>query len=127
MSSFFNGETGASTGILTEKGWSRFYSAECVSDAAGDPETVEKARIHVANIKAPILLVSGTDDQTWPAGEFCADIVARLKKAGFSYEVKHIFNEGGGHQSFLPYFITAGRGGGDERRRAEGGCPRRRF
>ena len=62
-------------------------------------------------IKAPLLLVSGTDDQTWPAGEFCADIVARLKKAGFPYEVRHVSNENGGHQSFLPYFITAGHGG----------------
>jgi len=65
--------------------------------AQADPATIEKAAIPVEKIRAPILLVSGTDDQTWPAGEFCAAIMARLKKAGFSYEVKHI--------------VTANRGG----------------
>jgi dienelactone hydrolase len=79
--------------------------------AQTDPATIEKAAIPVEKIRAPILLVSGTDDQTWPAGEFCAAIMARLKKAGFSYEVKHIVNEKGGHQSFLPYAVTANRGG----------------
>jgi len=79
--------------------------------AQTDPATIEKAAIRVEKIRAPILLVSGTDDQTWPAGEFCAAIMARLKKAGFSYEVKHIVNEKGGHQSFLPYVVTANRGG----------------
>jgi dienelactone hydrolase len=76
-----------------------------------DPETIEKAAIPVEKIRAPILLVSGTDDQTWPAGEFCAAIVARLKKAGFAFEVKHVVHEKGGHQSFLPYVVTANRGG----------------
>jgi dienelactone hydrolase len=76
-----------------------------------DPATVKKAAIPVEKIRAPILLVSGTDDQTWPAGEFCAAIVAKLKKAGFPYEVRHIINEKGGHQSFLPYLVTANRGG----------------
>jgi dienelactone hydrolase len=79
--------------------------------AQTDPATVEKAAIPVEKIRSPILLVSGTDDQTWPAEEFCAAIVARLKKAGFPYEVKHLINEKGGHQSFLPYLITANRGG----------------
>jgi len=76
-----------------------------------DPAIVEKTAIPVEKIQAPILLVSGTDDQTWPAGEFCAAIVVRLKKAGSPYEAKHLVNEKGGHQSFLPYLITANRGG----------------
>jgi dienelactone hydrolase len=79
--------------------------------AQATPETLEKAAIPVEKIRAPILLISGTDDQTWPAGEFCAAMIARLKKAGFAYEVKHVINENGGHQSFLPYLITANRGG----------------
>lgn len=79
--------------------------------AQADPAAIEKAAIPVEKICAPILLVSGTDDQTWPAGEFCAAIIDRLKKAGFAYEVKHVVNEKGGHQSFLPYFITANHGG----------------
>jgi dienelactone hydrolase len=79
--------------------------------AQADPATVEKAFIHVEKIKAPILLISGTDDQTWPADRFCRNIVAKLKKSNFLYELKHISHPGGGHMSFLPYLITANRGG----------------
>jgi hypothetical protein len=78
--------------------------------AQADPATVEKAAIPVEKIQAPILLISGTDDQIWPAGEFCAAIMARLKKAGFPYEVKHVSNEKGGHSSCLPFLVTANRG-----------------
>lgn len=83
-----------------------------------DPKTIEQARIPVERIKAPVLLISGTDDHTWPAGEFCETVVATLKKAGFPFEVKHVSHEGGGHESFLPYFVTAGAGG------ISGGSPR---
>ena len=88
------------------------------SMARSDPAAIERARIPVEDIKAPILLISGTDDHTWPAGEFCEVIVATLKKSGFPYEVKHVSHEGGGHQSFLPYFVTNGHGG------ISGGTPR---
>ncbi|MDH4197787.1 MAG: prolyl oligopeptidase family serine peptidase, partial [Candidatus Aminicenantes bacterium] len=90
---------------------SSFVAFHRDSLAQADPAAVEKAAIPVEKIRAPILLVSGTDDQTWPAGEFCAAITARLKNAGFAYEVKHVVNENGGHMSFLPYLITANRGG----------------
>ena len=72
---------------------------------------LEKAAIPVENIKAPLLLISGTDDQTWPAGEFCREIEAKLQKARFPFEVKAISHQGGGHMSFIPYLITANRGG----------------
>ncbi len=78
--------------------------------AQADPETAEKAAIPVERIRGPILLISGTDDQIWPAEEFCAIIQARLKKAGFLYEVTHLSNEKGGHSSCLPFLITANRG-----------------
>jgi dienelactone hydrolase len=97
---------------------SSFVSFHNAALAQTDPAEIERTRIPVEKIKAPLLLVSGTDDETWPAGEFCTAIVTRLKKAGFPFEVKHISNEGGGHQSFIPYFITANRGG------ISGGSPR---
>jgi dienelactone hydrolase len=78
--------------------------------AQADQATIEQAAIPVEKIRAPILLVSGTDDQIWPAEEFCAAIVARLKKARFPYEVKHLSNEKGGHSSCLPFLVTANRG-----------------
>jgi dienelactone hydrolase len=79
--------------------------------AEADPALLEKAAIPVEKIKAPILLISGTDDQTWPADEFCREIAARLQKARFPFEVKRISHPGGGHMSFLPFLITANRGG----------------
>jgi dienelactone hydrolase len=87
--------------------------------AKSDPALLERARIPVERIKAPILLVSGTEDHTWPAGDFCEIIMARLKKTGFAFEVKHVSNQGGGHPSFLPWLMTAGRGGG-----VDGGSPK---
>jgi dienelactone hydrolase len=86
--------------------------------AETDPALLEEAAIPVEKIKAPILLISGTDDQTWPADEFCREIAARLQKARFPFEVKRISHPGGGHMSFLPFLITANRGG------ISGGNPR---
>ncbi|MCJ7485369.1 MAG: acyl-CoA thioesterase/BAAT N-terminal domain-containing protein [Candidatus Aminicenantes bacterium] len=78
--------------------------------AQADPVTAAKAAIPVEKIGGPILLVSGTDDQLWPSGEYCAAIMARLKKEGFPYEVKHLSIEKGGHTSCIPFLITANRG-----------------
>ena len=78
--------------------------------AQADPAAIAKAAIPVEKIRGPILLVSGTDDQIWPAGEFCADILERLRKAGFPHEVKHVSIEEGGHNSCVPFLITANRG-----------------
>jgi dienelactone hydrolase len=75
-----------------------------------DPVTIDKAAIPVEKTRGPILLISGTDDQIWPAGEFCSAIVARLKKAGFPFEIKHLIIEKGGHMSCMPTLITANRG-----------------
>jgi len=94
-----------------------------------DAATVAKAAIPVEKIGGPILLISGTDDQIWPAGEFCAAIMARLKKAGFPHEVRHLSIEKGGHNSCVPFLITANHGllidgdpsGGSPQADAQGG------
>ena len=78
--------------------------------AQADPATVQKAAIPVEKISGPILLISGTDDQIWPAEDFCAAIVARLREARFPYEIKHLSIEKGGHSSCLPFLVTANRG-----------------
>lgn len=71
-----------------------------------DSDVKENARIQVEKIKAPILLVSGTGDKTWPSEEFSDAIMDRLKKSNYPYEYKHIRYENAGHQVFLPYWIT---------------------
>ena len=72
-----------------------------------DRSLISMATIKVENVKAPILLVSGKDDQTWPSTEFSEMIVKRLKKHNFKYDYKHIAVENAGHHVFLPDFITA--------------------
>ena len=97
--------------------------------AAENPARVAEAAIPVERINGPILLVSGTDDRIWPAGDFCESIKARLKGAGFPHEVRHLSIEGGGHSSVMPFLITANRGllidgdpsGGSPRADARGG------
>ena len=78
--------------------------------AQADPAMVQKAAIPVEKFAGPILLISGTDDRIWPAEDFCAAILTRLKEARFPYEVKHLSIEKGGHSSCLPFLVTANRG-----------------
>lgn len=78
--------------------------------AQADPETIARAAIPVEAIQGAILLISGSDDRIWPAGDFCRMITARLHKAGFSHPVTHLNIENGGHTSCLPALITANRG-----------------
>ncbi len=87
--------------------------------AQSDPALIERARIRVEDIRVPLLLISGTDDRTWPSVEFCDDIEARLRAAGSKHEVRHVVFEGGGHPSFLPWLITANQGEGS----IDGGTP----
>ncbi len=71
------------------------------------PELIKKATIPVEQIKAPILLVSGKEDQTWPSSLFSDMVIRRLKKHNFRYNYKHLAFENAGHMVFLPDFITA--------------------
>jgi dienelactone hydrolase len=89
-----------------------------------DPAVIEKATIKVEKIKGPVLLVSGTDDQTWPSSDFSHMVMQRLEKFKHPYEYKHLKYEGGGHKVFLPYLITGGSRtfiGGTPRANAHGG------
>jgi dienelactone hydrolase len=102
------------TGIVTPEDIAKYERGEVDSVrkfyALGleqaDPATIERATIPVEKIKAPILLVSGTDDQTWPSAEFSDTIMQWLREHQHPYEHKHIRCEGAGHMVFLPYFIT---------------------
>jgi dienelactone hydrolase len=102
------------TGVLTPEDIAKYRKGEMDSVrqfyALGleqaDPVKIEQATIPVEKINAPILLVSGTDDQTWPSAEFSDAIMQRLEKYSHAYEDKHIRCEGAGHMVFLPYFIT---------------------
>lgn len=99
--------------VYSEEELKKFYTREINSFRQyfekdlkeSDPDLIKKAAIPVEKIKAPILLVSGTDDLTWPSSEYSEMIIQRLIKHGFKYEYKHIKGEHAGHQVFIPDFI----------------------
>jgi uncharacterized protein (DUF2141 family)/dienelactone hydrolase len=61
------------------------------------PETA----IPVERIGGGVLLITGSDDQLWPAKRFADRIVARLQGAGFRHPVEHLEYAGAGHAVFV--------------------------
>jgi hypothetical protein len=64
---------------------------------------VELAGIPVEHIRAPILLVSASDDAVWPSEAMAEAAVRRLQARGFEYEALHVRNPGAGHLLRLPH------------------------
>jgi uncharacterized protein len=60
-----------------------------------DKEAVKKAEIEVENIKGSILLLSGINDEQWPATEMSEQIIHRLKQNNFEYDYSHVKLNGG--------------------------------
>jgi len=72
-------------------------------------EEIARAAIPVENIRGPVLLVSGGDDQVWPAAEMAETIVSRLKQRGFTYAVEHLNYPCAGHNLRYPNLPTTSR------------------
>ncbi|MEM7364689.1 MAG: alpha/beta fold hydrolase [Pseudomonadota bacterium] len=70
-------------------------------------EMVNKAAIPVENIKGPILIISGTDDQAWPSDMFGDRIMERLKHHNFPYHYQHIAYPDAGH-TLNEWFMLGG-------------------
>ncbi len=60
-----------------------------------DKAAVKKAEIAVENINGYILLISGKNDDQWPATEMSDQIVKRLQNNNFKYYYSHIKLNGG--------------------------------
>lgn len=60
-----------------------------------DKTAVKNAEIQVENINGPILLLSGKNDEQWPATSMSNKIIERLKKNNFKYFNEHITLDGG--------------------------------
>jgi dipeptidyl aminopeptidase/acylaminoacyl peptidase len=60
-----------------------------------DEEAVKNAEIHVENINGPILILSGKDDDQWPATSMSNQIIERLKIKKFKHFNEHIVLDGG--------------------------------
>ncbi len=79
---------------------------------------VERAAIHVENIRGPILLASGQDDPICPAGEMANAICARLKDAGFKYKYTQLVYKNAGH-TLNENFMIGGTAEGNKEARID--------
>ena len=68
-----------------------------------DEKAVKKAEIEVEKINGPILILSGKNDDQWPATLMSNKIIERLNKNNFKYYNKHIALDGG-HIAPLEHF-----------------------
>jgi dienelactone hydrolase len=63
------------------------------------------AAIPVEQIRGPILMLSGGDDQVWPSTRFAEMAIARLREKGFTYPVEHLSYPDAGHTVSLPPYM----------------------
>jgi dienelactone hydrolase len=68
-----------------------------------DKEASKKAEIQVENINGAILILSGINDEMWPATEMSDKLIKRLKNKKFNYYNEHIKLDGG-HIAPLEHF-----------------------
>jgi pimeloyl-ACP methyl ester carboxylesterase len=74
-----------------------------ISDRALDEEAVvAQAAIPLERVTGPLLLISGGDDQVWPAARMCRMAVERMRRHGRERDVEHLNYPEAGHGLF-PY------------------------
>jgi dienelactone hydrolase len=76
-----------------------FYQSQ-LRDAAA----VERATIPVENIRGPVQLVSGTDDQMWPSSDLADIAFHRLETHHHPLAFRHLKYPGAGHSIIVPYW-----------------------
>lgn len=74
--------------------------------ALQDPDAVERARIRVERIDGPVMLLSATDDGSWPSSLYSKMVKDHLAAHHHPYPVEHHDWEGGGHAILFPYVPT---------------------
>lgn len=74
--------------------------------ALQDPDAVERARIRVERIDGPVMLLSATDDGSWPSSLYSKMVKDHLAANHHPYPVEHHDWEGGGHAILFPYVPT---------------------
>lgn len=58
------------------------------------------------DIHAPILLITGGDDQLWPSDLLCENVITRLKEHNHPYYYEHINFPNAGHSLGVPGLPT---------------------
>ncbi|MBX2965833.1 MAG: hypothetical protein KF845_06785 [Cyclobacteriaceae bacterium] len=76
---------------------------EAFSIMLKNKEAVQQAAIAVENINGPVLILSGKNDEQWPATYMSEQLVKRLNEKDFKHYFQHIVLEGG-HVEPLNHF-----------------------
>jgi len=71
--------------------------------ALKDRKNLDEAQIPVEQIQAPIMLISGGDDQLWPSSLFGNMVMDRLNKKNHPYPNIHLHYEKAGHFLCFPF------------------------
>ncbi|MCO5401147.1 acyl-CoA thioester hydrolase/BAAT C-terminal domain-containing protein [Ralstonia soli] len=77
-----------------------------IRTALQDPDAVARARIRIERARGPVLLLSATDDGSWPSGDYSRMVTAKLAEVRHPYPVEHFDYEGAGHAIVFPYVPT---------------------
>jgi dienelactone hydrolase len=68
-----------------------------------DLRAVERSTIPVENIRGPVQIVSGGDDQMWPSAELAEIAIRRLEAHKHPYPFRYLKFEKAGHQILVPH------------------------
>lgn len=74
--------------------------------ALQDLDAVARARIRVEDIEGPVMLLSGTDDGSWPSSLYSKMVQDKLVQVQHPYPVQWLDYEHGGHSILFPYVPT---------------------
>ncbi len=80
--------------------------ANALLTALKDADAVERARIRVEAIRGPVLLLSASDDGSWPSSLYGRMVAQRLAQFDHPYETSHLDFDGAGHSILFPYLPT---------------------
>jgi dienelactone hydrolase len=80
--------------------------ANAILTALDDADAVARASIAVERIRGPVMLLSGSDDGSWPSSRFSRMVVERLASARHPHPVEHLDFEGAGHSIVFPHVPT---------------------
>jgi dienelactone hydrolase len=74
--------------------------------ALQDKEAVARARIRVEQIQAPVLLLSATDDGSWPSSVYCQMVSDKLAEVTHAWPVEWHDYQDAGHAILFPHVPT---------------------
>ncbi|MDR6600214.1 dienelactone hydrolase [Achromobacter deleyi] len=89
-----------------DEGPSPHRHEKAILTALQDPDAVARARIRVEDIEGPVMLLSATDDGSWPSSLYSKMVQDKLVEVKHPYPVEWLDYENGGHSILFPYVPT---------------------